>query len=108
VSIGDSMDAAIDNAWEWWPQGVVPPSLLSELARPEHFEAASTAVGRDTITDSVVCATDAGPVIAAIDRFVGAGFDTVYVHQVGPEPELLLRLAADELLPHYTASQAPR
>ena len=107
VSIGESRDAAIDNAWEWWPQGVVPPALLGELARPEHFEEASAAVGRDTITDTVVCATDAGPVVAAIDRFVGAGFDTVHVHQIGPDPEPLLRMSADELLPHYVGSASP-
>lgn len=81
--------------------GVVPPSLLSELARPVHFEAASDSIGRESITRTVVCATDADPVVAAIDRFVGAGFETVHLHQVGPDQDRLLRLASAELLPHY-------
>jgi G6PDH family F420-dependent oxidoreductase len=101
ISIATTLDAAVDNAWEWWPNGVVPPAVLGELARPEEFEAIACAVGRGSITEIVVCATDAAPVIAAIDRFIGAGFDTVYIHQVGPDQGRLAALAAGELLPHY-------
>jgi coenzyme F420-dependent glucose-6-phosphate dehydrogenase len=102
ISVASTMDDAIANAWRWWPNAVVPPKLLNELARPEHFEAASDAVGCSTITDAVVCATDAAPVIAAIDRFVGAGYDTVYLHQVGPDQGRLADLSTTELLPHYS------
>jgi coenzyme F420-dependent glucose-6-phosphate dehydrogenase len=101
VSLAATIDEAVDNAWEWWPHGVVPPTLLSELAHPAHFEAASDAIGRDSITDVVVCATTADPVVAAIDRFVGSGFGVVHLHQVGPDQDRLVRLAARELLPHY-------
>jgi coenzyme F420-dependent glucose-6-phosphate dehydrogenase len=104
VSLGSSAEQAADNAWEWWTQGVVPPMLFGELARPQHFEEAAKAVGRDGIADVVVCATDAGPVIEAIDRFVGAGYDTVYLHQVGPDQQRLADLAASELLPHYATA----
>jgi G6PDH family F420-dependent oxidoreductase len=104
VSLAASVDDAVDNAWEWWPQGVVPPALLTELARPEHFEAASEAIGRGSITDTVICSTDAGPVVAAIDRFVGAGYDTVHIHQIGPDQDRLLQLGASELIPHYAGS----
>ena len=95
------MDAAVDNAWEHWPNGVVPPALLTELARPEHFEAVAEAAGRDAVRQSVVCATDVEPVIQAIDRFVGAGYGTIYLHQVGPDQRRLADLATSELLPHY-------
>jgi coenzyme F420-dependent glucose-6-phosphate dehydrogenase len=105
ISIAATIDEAIDNAWEWWPQGVVPPTLLTELARPVHFEAASDAVGRGSITDAVVCTTDADRVVAAIDRFVGAGFGVVHLHQVGPDQDRLLQLASTELLPHYASGR---
>jgi coenzyme F420-dependent glucose-6-phosphate dehydrogenase len=101
VSLAATMDAAVDQAAKHWPNGAVPPALLTELARPEHFEAVAAAAGRDAVRDSVVCATDAGPVIRAINRFVGAGFDTIYVHQVGPDQRRLADLATGELLPHY-------
>ena len=76
-------------------------SVLSELARPQHFEAAAGSTERDAITSTVVCATEAEAVIATIDRYVGAGFDTVCLHQVGPDQSRLLDMAAAELLPHY-------
>ena len=49
----------------------------------------------------MVCATDAGPVIVMIDRYVGAGFDTIYLHQVGSDQARLLEMATTELLPHH-------
>jgi coenzyme F420-dependent glucose-6-phosphate dehydrogenase len=74
---------------------------VSELSRPAHFEAAADALGRERIADTLVCTTDAAPVGAAIDRFVGAGSDTVYVHQIGPDQARLASLGRSELLPHY-------
>ncbi len=101
VSLAATSSDAEDNAWKWWPHGVVPPAVLGELARPEHFEAIADAVGKESIGETVVCATSPQPIIAAIDRYVGAGYDTVYIHQVGPDQKRLADLAMAELLPHY-------
>ena len=101
VSLATTMEAAIANACEHWPNGVVPPVLLTELARPEHFEEAADAAGRNGVRNTVVCATDVAPIVGAINRFVGAGFDSVYLHQVGPDQRRLADLASGELLPHY-------
>jgi G6PDH family F420-dependent oxidoreductase len=102
LSLAATDDEALDNAWTWWSVGAVPPMVLGELATPAEFDAVASAVGRSAMTDSVVCASDAGPVIAAIDRFVGAGFDTVYLHQIGPDQQRLAKMLEAELLPHYT------
>ena len=101
ISIAATLDAATETAREWWRIGAVPAAVLSELARPEHFEALTDDVGTDAIRSSVICAVDAEPVIQAVDRFVAAGFDTVYLHQVGPDQQRLVDLARTELIPHY-------
>jgi G6PDH family F420-dependent oxidoreductase len=101
VSIANTMDTALDNAWQWWPHGVIPPKIFGELARPEDFESLAEAVGRSTIADIIVCATDSAPVITAIDRFVASGFDTIYLHQIGSDQQRLADIASIELLPHY-------
>jgi G6PDH family F420-dependent oxidoreductase len=101
VSFAASVEAAVDNAWEWWPNAVVPPALLGELARPEHFEAASATSPRDAMRSAITCADGPEPIIAAIDRLVGAGYGTVVLHQVGPDQEGLLQVCERELLPHY-------
>ena len=106
ISIAATVDEAIETAREWWPNSALPPAVLSELARPEHFEELTAGVGHDAIRSSVICAVDAGPVIQAVDRFVAAGFDSVYLHQVGPDQQRLADLARTELIPHYRRTAA--
>src|SRR5690606_22831403 len=89
VSLAAGSDEARDNAWKWWSVGAVPPTILTELANPSDFEAVAEAVGPSALDDVVVCAIDAEPVVAAIDRFVGAGYSTVYLHQIGPDQQRL-------------------
>ena len=103
VSLAATLDHAVDQAWEWWPNAGVPPEVLPELARPRDFESVADIASRDAIHNVVVCAADPAPVVAAIDRFVGAGYDTVYLHQVGPDQQRLVDVAATDLLPHYLA-----
>ena len=50
--------------------------------------------------ESVVCSADAETHRDSIQEFVDAGFDHVYVHQIGPDQEALFRLYEDQLLPH--------
>ena len=106
VSLAATRDAALDNAWTWWPNGAVAAPVLTELARPEHFDAVSRTATDDTLTSTVACAVDAEPIIGAIDRYVGAGFDTVYLHQIGPDQARLADLARTELLPRYESTSA--
>ena len=39
--------------------------------------------------------------LEAIDEFVRAGFDRVYIHQVGPEQQAFLDFCAREILPDF-------
>jgi G6PDH family F420-dependent oxidoreductase len=106
LSLADTVDAAVENALEWWPNALVPPAILTELARPSDFEAVAGAMtsspsAGDAMRDAVVCADGADAIVAAIERYVGAGYDTVYLHQIGPDQDRLLALARSELLPHF-------
>lgn len=101
ISLAATVDEAAANALEWWPNALVPPAILTELARPSDFEAVAASVAPAAITDAVVCADGADAIVSAIDRFVGAGHDTVYLHQIGPDQRRLVDLARAELLPHY-------
>lgn len=101
VSIAATAQEALETAWAWWPNGAISPPVLSELAQPQDFEAIAGATRREAIHHTVVCTTDAEPIVNAIDRYVGAGFDTVYLHQIGPDQQRLADLARTDLLPHY-------
>lgn len=39
------------------------------------------------VAESVVCGPDSERHLTAIREYVGAGYDHVYVHQVGPDQE---------------------
>lgn len=82
-----TVDDATATARRWWPNGAMPASLLTELARPTHFEEVAELVTTDALARSVVCGPDPEAMARAVLRFAAAGFTRVYVHQVGPDQE---------------------
>lgn len=53
----------------------------------------------DDVAEQVPCGPDPERHLAAIREYVDAGFDHVYVHQVGPDQEGFFRFYEDEVLP---------
>ncbi len=104
ISLAASLDEAVERAREWWPNGMVPPSVLTEIARPTDFAAIAKGADADTIRNTVVCAADGGPIIAAIDAYIGAGYDSIYLHQLGPDQDRLADMARSELFAHYRSA----
>ncbi|HEX2272865.1 MAG TPA: TIGR03557 family F420-dependent LLM class oxidoreductase [Acidimicrobiales bacterium] len=86
-------------ALEWWPNGALPGALLRDLARPEDFEAAAGLVGEDDVSEVVVCGPDPERHLDAIAAYASAGFDHVYLHQVGPDQEGLFEFYRREVRP---------
>ena len=56
-------------------------------------------VDEDAIAETVVCGPDPERHLEAIRAFVDAGFDHVYVHQVGPDQEGFIELYEREIIP---------
>jgi G6PDH family F420-dependent oxidoreductase len=82
-----------------WPNAAAPGRLSQELPLPSDFEAVAELVTEEQVAELVVCGPDPGPYLEQIRSFGEAGFDHVYVHQVGPDQEGFLRFAERELLP---------
>jgi coenzyme F420-dependent glucose-6-phosphate dehydrogenase len=93
-------------AHEWWPNAAVRGDLSQELALPRHFEHAAQMVTEDDVAETVVCGPDAGAYLEQIEAYADAGFDHVYLHQVGPDQEGFFRFAQEELLPRYAGDRA--
>jgi coenzyme F420-dependent glucose-6-phosphate dehydrogenase len=74
-------------AMEWWPVAALPGRLMTELATPADFEAAAKLVSEDAVASSIVCGPDPDKYLAEIKSFIDAGFDHIYIHQVGPDQE---------------------
>jgi coenzyme F420-dependent glucose-6-phosphate dehydrogenase len=74
-------------AHEWWPNAAVKGDLAQELPLPLHFEQAAGMVSEEDIASLVVCGPDPEAHLATIREYEQAGYDHVYVHQVGPDQD---------------------
>jgi G6PDH family F420-dependent oxidoreductase len=91
-------------AFEWWPTVAVPGELTVELPCPAHFEQAVENVAEADVAERIVCGPDAKRHLEAIGEYLDAGFDHVYIHQVGPDQAGFLEFAERKLLPELKAS----
>jgi coenzyme F420-dependent glucose-6-phosphate dehydrogenase len=99
VCVAPSREQAIETAYRCWRFTGLGGDLNQELPLPRHFRQASEVVTREQVAKQVVCGTDPGAHREQIEEFADAGFDHVYVHQVGSDQEALMRLYEREVLP---------
>jgi G6PDH family F420-dependent oxidoreductase len=86
-------------ALEWWPNGAMSGSHFLELPLPSHFEEAAEQIEEEDIGESIVCGPDTGRHVAAIREYMDAGYDHVYVHQIGPDQTGFIDFCERDLLP---------
>jgi len=86
-------------AHELWPTQAVEGQLSQELALPSFFEDAAKHVTEDQIAEMTACGPDPERHVAAITKYIDAGFDEVYVNQIGPDQEGFFHFFAQEVLP---------
>ena len=82
-----------------WPNEALPGELAQVLPTPEHFEQASQLVTEDMVANEVPCGPDIDRHVAAIKEYADAGFDELYINQIGPEQDAFLAAYRNEVLP---------
>jgi hypothetical protein len=70
-----------------------------ELAIPSHYEAVAELLDEDQVAETVICGPDPERHLEAIREYEQAGFDHVWVHQVGRDQESFFRFYAENVLP---------
>jgi G6PDH family F420-dependent oxidoreductase len=101
VCWADSESEAKKTAYEEWPTGATTGELNQELPTPAHFEQVSEMISEDDVAEEVVCGPDADRHVERLEEFVDAGFDHVYVHQVGPDQEGFIDFYEREVMPSF-------
>ncbi|HEU5003976.1 MAG TPA: TIGR03557 family F420-dependent LLM class oxidoreductase [Actinomycetota bacterium] len=99
VCWGADEGAARKLAHERWRTTGVPGELAQELPVPAHFEQASALVSEDMVAERIACGPDPERHVAAITRYVEAGFDEIFVTQIGDDQAGFLDFYARELRP---------
>jgi coenzyme F420-dependent glucose-6-phosphate dehydrogenase len=106
VCWADSEQRAIDTVMRVWPLSGLPGVLNTELATPAQFEAAAKTVEPKDLEGLVVLGPDPAKHLAAIEAFADAGFDHVFVHQVGADQAGFLRFYEHEIMPALVREDA--
>jgi G6PDH family F420-dependent oxidoreductase len=87
--------AARKTAHRLWANEQLPGELLT----PQHFEQATSPVTEEMVAEAMVCGPDPERHIENIRQAADAGYDEVYVQQIGPEQEAFFRFYEKEVLP---------
>jgi len=103
VCYARSEKSARKTVLEGWTNAALSGDVPWELKTVELIEEAVKRVREEDLED-IVCGPDLDGYLEAIERFAGAGYDHVYLHQIGPEQDAFLEFCEEELLPAALAS----
>jgi G6PDH family F420-dependent oxidoreductase len=80
-----------------WPNDYLPGEAAQLLELPRHYRKLSSLVTEDMVT--APCGPDAGVHTSAINEYLEAGFDEVFIQQVGGSVEGFFEFYAEQVLP---------
>jgi len=106
VCYAGTEDEGVDIAHRLWSNSGIPGELAQVLPSPRHFEQASQLVTKESTRGSVVCGPDAEAHADAFAPFAEAGYDEVYVANMGPHYREMLAMYGDKVLPALRAGGA--
>jgi coenzyme F420-dependent glucose-6-phosphate dehydrogenase len=101
VCWAEDEEEAKRTALRQWPNGAIGGSYFLELPLPAHFEEAAEVVTEEDIAESIVCGSDPERHRTAIQEYVDAGYDHVYMHQIGADQDGFFGFYEREILPAF-------
>jgi G6PDH family F420-dependent oxidoreductase len=96
----------VDTVYRLWPNSLLTGELSQILPSPKHFEQASQLVSKDKIADTMPCGPDPQRHMESLREFAQAGYDEVYVNQIGPDQEAFFDGWGEHVLPAARAELA--
>ena len=92
---------ARQTAYRLWPNDALPGELAQILPTPQHFEQATELVTEEMIVEQTPCGPDIDRHIHALQEYADAGFDELYVQQIGPEQDGFFEVYREHVLPQF-------
>jgi G6PDH family F420-dependent oxidoreductase len=99
VSYAPTEEEGIEQAHRIWRNAGLPGELAQVLPSPRHFEQASELVTKESTAQSVTAGPKADAHVEAFKPYIDAGFDEIYVANMGPHSIDMLNLYRTEVLP---------
>jgi G6PDH family F420-dependent oxidoreductase len=105
VAWADTRDEGVDHAHRLWANSGLPGELSQVLPTPEHFEQAMTLVPREKTAESIVAGPDLEEHLGQLREFADAGYDEIYVANMGPHYLAMIEAYGSEILPRLKNAQ---
>ncbi|MFB8771633.1 LLM class F420-dependent oxidoreductase [Streptomyces broussonetiae] len=102
VCYGTDRDKAVRTVRRLWADELLPGEIGQVLPSPRHFEQLEPLVTEEMVREGRVCGDDVDEHVAALSAFADAGFDRVYVNQIGPEQRAFFDFYRTKVLPQLT------
>lgn len=99
VCFGPDEAEARQLAHRLWRQTGVPGELNQELATPAHFDQAGALVTEEMVAEKITCGNDPDRFVEAMRPFEEAGYDQLFIQQVGPDQRGFLDFFDTEVRP---------
>ena len=97
-------DWAVKTVHRLWPTELLPGELAQILPTPRHFEQAAELVTEQQVADAVPCGDDVNEHMEAVHAYADAGFDQVFVNQIGPQYHGFFDFYREHVLPRLQQS----
>ena len=102
VAYADTVDEGVGHAHRLWANAGLPGELAQVLPSPRHFEQASELVTEESTRESVVAGNDPETHLAQIKEYADAGYDELYVANMGPHHQQMIEFYGREVLPQLS------
>jgi G6PDH family F420-dependent oxidoreductase len=98
---GEDEAECVRTAHRTWPNEGLPGELAQVLPTPRHFEQATQLVTEEMMAEAVPCGPDPEKYREMLRQFASAGYDEVYVQQIGPNQKEFFDFFGREILPEF-------
>ena len=89
-------------AAERWPIAGLQGPLTTELATPAQFEETAAMVDENDLGEKIPCGPDPERHVQSLKRYADAGFDHIFVHQIGPDQDGFFDFYKRDVLPRLS------
>jgi G6PDH family F420-dependent oxidoreductase len=101
VAFAPTQEEGWEHAHRLWPNAGLPGELAQILPTPEHFEQATELVTMESTRESVVAGNDPDEHLRQIRQYADAGYDELYVANMGPHHQEMIEFYGREILPAF-------
>lgn len=101
LSYDETEEKALEGAFDQWRTNVLPETLLPDLWKTEHYDAAAELVKHEDVRKMIRISADPEQHMEWIRKDLELGFDRIILHNVNRKQELFIRDFGAKISPHF-------